>query len=148
MVFGNYGDTLGKGYREEVDHRRRLINTNRFKYQLKIDAPEGLSFTVEFDGAELAAAAQALGVGMGYIVFAAAEALAQGLASANSPWPFVTGESRQGFTAATSPPDEVSVDNHVFYAQYVEKYYDDVAYKYVERHLQEALDNALDEYLQ
>jgi len=148
MVFGNYGDTLGKGYREEVDHRRRLINANRFRYQVRVDAPEGLSFTVTYDGTELVAAAQALGVGVGYILFAAAEQLAQGLASANSPWPFVTGESRQGFRAGTSPPDEVSVDNDVFYAQYVERYYDEVAHKYVERHLREAIKNALDEYLE
>jgi len=148
MVFGNYGDTLGKGYREEVDRQRRLINTDRFKKQVKIDSPEGLSLTVTYDGTGVAAAARAIGVGVGYIVFAAAEALAQGLASANSPWPFVTGESRQGFHARTDPPEEVSIDNDVFYAQYVEKHYDGVAEKYVNRHLQEALNNAADEFVQ
>ena len=147
MVFGNYGDTLGKTYREEVDRRRRLINVNRFKRAVEVDAPDGLSFTATYDATRVAAAVQALGVGMGYVIFAAAEALAQGLASANSPWPFVTGDSRRGFRAGTSPPDDVTIDNDVFYAPYVERHYDGVAHKYVERHMDEAIDNAIDEYM-
>ena len=148
MVFGNYGDTLGKTYREEVDKRRRLINVNRFKYAAKVDSPDGIAVEVTYDGTRVAAAVQALGVGMGYVLVSAAEALAQGLASANSPWPFVTGDSRAGFLARTNQPDEVSVDNDVHYAPYVEKYYDGVAEKYVARHIDEAIGNALDEYMQ
>jgi len=148
MVFGNYGDTLGKTYDDDVDERRRTINTERFKGDVEADNPAGFAFSVNYDASRVAVAVQAIGVGMGYVLFAAAEALAQGLASANSPWPFVTGHSRAGFRAATDLPDRVAVVNHVDYAPDVEDHYDGVAYNYVQRHIQEAIENALDEYLQ
>jgi len=146
MVFGNYGDTLGKTYKDDLDARRRLINKNRFKKEAEVDAPNGISFTVEFDATDAIAHAQVLTLDWLFLLRSAAELLAQGLASANSPWPFVTGESRQGFHAGTQEPDSVSVDNNVSYAPYVEEHYDGVAHKYVERHLDEAIATAADEY--